>query len=691
MRALITLISLIAFTAFSLLASSFDVTPVQTYQTAFNATYAAYPEIPRGLLEAIAYTKTRIRHVQPKLEDPSCIGLPAYHGPMGLVLNGQAWFRENARTISGLSGISIEELLANPAANIQAVAHSMRTLTPVGYSSNDPLDWVAQLLATSELPMSSEPGGRFALDTYLYSIYQLMNETEFQEAYGTPNYNLDLESFFGSNNYAVLSAGSVELGEEVISGSLTYDPSVAYMAGPCYEFSGVLWVAASSTNYSSRSGTAISAVTIHTMQGYYAGSISWFQNPVANVSAHYNMRASDGQLTQMVCEVDKAWHVGTENAYTVGIEHEGFVSDPSWYTTTVYNKSAALSHDICDDRGILELRTYFKTGTGVLGGCTRVKGHQHFPNQSHTDPGTNWDWSYFYKKVNDPVATTSYTSGSGTFYDAGGALGNYVDDQRRLYVINPSGSSPVTLNFTSFNLELNWDYIYIYDGSSVYSPLLGVYTGTSGPGTITSSSGAISVEFRSDCATVAPGWACTWSSSGTPSSCATPSGTYTGPVGWTSATINWNPVSSATDYQVQGRKAGVGSFRSLSTPLTAKWLGIFQESTSYEWKVRAYCPGIGYSAYSVLNNFTTNTLRDGAISGDLAVWPNPANQYVQIAYQGQTNLQIIDLSGKVIWSSFSTFSASNPIRVDVSNWGAGLYTVAAVSDVASSSYRFVVK
>src|SRR3546814_10857401 len=51
------------------------------------------------------------------------------------------------------------------------------------------------------------------------------------------------------------------------------------------DFPGARWV--TSPNYSSRSGTAVREVAIHTMQGSYAGSISWFQNSSSQVSAHY--------------------------------------------------------------------------------------------------------------------------------------------------------------------------------------------------------------------------------------------------------------------------------------------------------------------------------------------------------------------------------------------------------------------
>ncbi|MEJ7698377.1 MAG: N-acetylmuramoyl-L-alanine amidase [Pyrinomonadaceae bacterium] len=98
---------------------------------------------------------------------------------------------------------------------------------------------------------------------------------------------------------------------------------------------------------------AVTHVTIHTTQGSYTSAINWFKNCAAGVSAHYVIRSSDGQITQMVREADKAWHVGTSNGYTVGIEHEGYVSDPgTWYTDAMYNASALLSRDILNSRGL---------------------------------------------------------------------------------------------------------------------------------------------------------------------------------------------------------------------------------------------------------------------------------------------------------------------------------------------------
>ena len=135
---------------------------------------------------------------------------------------------------------------------------------------------------------------------------------------------------------------------------------------------------------------AITAVVIHDTEETYAMTMSIFQDCSRQVSAHYVVRSSDGQITQMVLEKDKAWHVGTENGYTIGIEHEGYVAQTTWYTPAMYQSSANLVKDICNSGyGINPLRCYYGVscnGSCVLTSCITIKGHQHYPNQTHDDP-----------------------------------------------------------------------------------------------------------------------------------------------------------------------------------------------------------------------------------------------------------------------------------------------------------------
>jgi N-acetyl-anhydromuramyl-L-alanine amidase AmpD len=132
-------------------------------------------------------------------------------------------------------------------------------------------------------------------------------------------------------------------------------------------------------------------IVIHTTQGSYAGTISWFQNPKAHVSAHYVVRSADGTLAQVVLDKDLAWHAGNRkyNQQAIGIEHEGFVDDASWYTDAMYKSSAALTRALCTKYGIPMDRAH-------------IVGHYEIRPQKnkHTDPGRLWNWDKYMREVN---------------------------------------------------------------------------------------------------------------------------------------------------------------------------------------------------------------------------------------------------------------------------------------------------
>lgn len=492
------------------------------YQTEFEIAYEAFPEIPDGLLEAVAYAQTRIEHIQTHAE--GCAGLPVVSGVMGLTENGEGYFKNNLLMISALSGISVDEIKNDPQKNIyayaSAYAYQMNLLMQNDEKTNhvDALEnniakHIQILEILSEIPIDKNKANQFALDCFTYEVFRFLHDPNKQNTYHFPAYQLDFVSIYGEENFEVLSSTTVIINSEIIQ---SIDGDIYTPQFKSLEYAPAIWVAAPSCNYSSRSGTAISAVTIHTIQGSYAGAISWAQNCDANVSYHYVARSSDGQITQMVYEANKAWHVGSENPYTIGIEHEGYVTNPIWYTEAMYIGSANLVKDICNSGyGINPLRTFqgpATSGINVIGSCTKIKGHQHYPSQTHTDPGIYWNWEHYYQLINDNTTVTTYTASSGTFYDSGGAGSNYSDDERKLYLIQPSGAVTVSISFVSFNIETDWDYMYIYDGSSTTDPVLGVFTGGTLPSNITSTGAEMLIEFRSDCATVSSGWQINWSS-----------------------------------------------------------------------------------------------------------------------------------------------------------------------------------
>ena len=509
-------------TSMTLLATASHIeVPENPYQASFEKAYSIYPSIPKGFLEAIAYTQTRFYHLDGSQN--SCVGLPNALTVMGLIEDGKGYFRENLLKVSFLSGYPKEVIKSDPESSILAYAAAFKKLQQEKniFGIEQPDRYKEIFIELSELPLSNYIND-FAMQSHLYQLYWFLCQPEFQNAFGFPNYKIDLSECF-KGNYSVLSAGRVvvteqeiysESGEKFKSQSSNYPKSADY--------SPAIWNPAASCNYSSRGGTSISAVTIHDIEGSYAGAISWFQNCAAQVSAHYVLRSSDGQVTQMVLEANKAWHVGTENPYTIGLEHEGYLSTGyNWYTTAMYNSSAALVKDICNSGyGINSLRTGFwpwlpttnYNTSNIPGSCTKIKGHQHYPNQTHTDPGQYWNWDRYYKLINAPYTITStYTASSGTFYDSGGPSGNYSDDERKLYLFTQPGATNISFNFTAFGLENTWDYLYIYNGGSNWSPIVGIYTGTNSPGNLSINNDSVLVEFRSDCATTNIGWAANYS------------------------------------------------------------------------------------------------------------------------------------------------------------------------------------
>jgi hypothetical protein len=532
------------------------------YSAFFNKAYEQNPEVPRGILEAVAFTNTRFNHAIPNEKELTCTGIPKTYGVMGLTLDGKNAFKNNLVMISELSGYSIQEIIESPEKNILAYAKAYSILKDkAGISTNVIEDQVSIIMELSELPVSSERNNvtlaqNFAANANIYSILDFLNKSQYQSLYKLPQRNINLIAVFGQENYNVLSAPSVVLSAEGVSNRSgdTFKGNIPTgIMSP--DYGPALWVAACVNNYTYGRSMAVTAVAIHDMEGTYAGTISWFascDNPYFT-SSEYVMRSSDGQCTQMVLESNTGHHVYTENDYTIGIEHEGYYNQTGWYTTAMYNSSAALVRSICSRHSGVSTKAawYGPSCDGnynqcLVDQCIRIKGHQMFPNGGHMDPGLNWDWRRYYHLLNPMPAVTPLTAASGNTFDSGGASGNYANSERPFTLIAPTGASKITLTFTSFNLEANADNLFIYDGNTTAAPLIGKYTGTTSPGTIVSSGGSLLLEFRSDCSQTSTGWAASWTAPGVDNTAPTTS--ITAPTTW----ITQNFTASFTDVDNSG-------------------------------------------------------------------------------------------------------------------------------------------
>ena len=494
--------SLFVFFALSLLLPLFGLAQnaeLQNYKSAFETAYEACPDIPRGVLEAISFTNTHCNHLtDDNYFNDGPDAMPRAYGLMGLVKDGKNYFRENLHLVSELSGVSEAEILESPEKNVLAYAMAFDSLAKEG-KAIEIKGYLSVIQQLSELPVG-EDKDVYPMQSMLYSVCSFLNDAKKAEQYGFPKFDLNLKAVFGGY-YDMLTAP--KLG---VTRSPDYPPAI--------------WDPAPECNWESRTKD-VSAVVIHYTEGSYAGCISWFKNCDASVSAHYVIRSVDGQITQMVLEKDKAWHARTANGYTIGIEHEAYGNVWEFFTEEMYRSSADLVRSICSryetidnrrthDRDTLDNGVCVNNGLYNLGGegaCVAIKGHQHYPDQSHTDPGPYWDWNYYYKLINEGTPVTVMEGEEGRLDHQ-----NYGNDERKIWVIRGPEESKIQLDFSSFSLESDFDFLWVYDGDNVYAPKIGRWN-THSPGTVQSSGNVMCVEFRSDCATTDSGWEASWKAS----------------------------------------------------------------------------------------------------------------------------------------------------------------------------------
>ncbi|MGI6681750.1 MAG: N-acetylmuramoyl-L-alanine amidase [Myxococcota bacterium] len=187
------------------------------------------------------------------------------------------------------------------------------------------------------------------------------------------------------------------------------------------EYEGATWLPAHTNGYAEgRRNVPIDLIIIQVTEGTYANSIAWFQAAASGVSTHYLIRASDGDVTQMVEEANTAYHAGnmTYNRRSIGIEHEGYIANPDSFTTTMYQASADLVIHLCEKYNIPKDREHIIGQNEV----PDPNDPSQFGGIGHRQaPGQYWDWDYFMSLIRqDPPATTGELIGfvrEGDIYD----------------------------------------------------------------------------------------------------------------------------------------------------------------------------------------------------------------------------------------------------------------------------------
>jgi N-acetyl-anhydromuramyl-L-alanine amidase AmpD len=203
------------------------------------------------------------------------------------------------------------------------------------------------------------------------------------------------------------------------------------------------FVPAATSNYrKSSSARTISRIVIHITDGgsKISGPVSWFQNPKAQVSAHYIV-GQDGEVVQMVPHNDVAWHARSANADSIGIEHvantKGLMP-----TGAEYCASAALVNWLCTQYGIPMDRTH-------------ILGHSEADTSTtHTGcPNAVWDWNYYMSMVTSGTCE-EHPAQAQSFSAAVGASRHYSQPLRSRPM---AAAQPIRISrVLDVNFDVNW-------------------------------------------------------------------------------------------------------------------------------------------------------------------------------------------------------------------------------------------
>ncbi|HTF03292.1 MAG TPA: CUB domain-containing protein, partial [Bacteroidia bacterium] len=221
-------------------------------------------------------------------------------------------------------------------------------------------------------------------------------------------------------------------------------------------------------------------------------------------------------------------------------------------------------------------------------------------------------------------STSSVTTCTGTYYDAGGSAGNYGNNENTTMTFTSSTGDRLSFAFSFLNIETCCDRLYIYDGPTTAYPVIGVYTAN--PGTIVSSGTSLTFRFTSDVSGTGTGWAANISCT-TPPLTAYPltSGTVTA----CSGVIydNGGPAANYSDGAniTQTFTSGTSDFLQFSfLPYgyafgSADTLFIYDGATTSAPLIAAHCTGSEMETFTSTGNSVTLRFKSNA-SGNSVGW-----------------------------------------------------------------------
>jgi PKD repeat protein len=226
-----------------------------------------------------------------------------------------------------------------------------------------------------------------------------------------------------------------------------------------------------------------------------------------------------GECSPEMISTAKAWYaVGVGNDFTGAVSAAFYTPDTASCSAPLAvnfsnNSISALQYfwDFGDGSTSTDespVHTYLNTGTYTVTlvaiGCNGVADTIVLPSRVIIDENLPC-------VTNMPVGTanTTVNNCSGELYDSGGNL-DYLPSNFSVVTIQGGAGNTIQLDFLSFEFAAG-DNIRIFDGPNTSSPVIGTFSGTNLPPTITSTGSALTIRESTNAAIAKSGFHATWS------------------------------------------------------------------------------------------------------------------------------------------------------------------------------------
>lgn len=293
-----------------------------------------------------------------------------------------------------------------------------------------------------------------------------------------------------------------------------------------------------------------------------------------------------------------------------------------------------------------------------------------------------------------------------TFYDNGGLTANYLNDSDQTVTFYPANAGEkVTVSFSSFDTEISWDALYVFDGNSINAPqiastnpagsvpggLPGGFWGTTIPGPFTSTAidGSLTFRFRSDSAINKTGWVANITCA-LPSSCSSPTNLVISGINPNNMTIGWTETGNATQWNVN--VSGGGTTNTYQTNNNPYLISGLNPNTVYTISVVSVCNPNDYSIVSnsvsatttsippacggqFMDNGGANALYNNSSDVTTTIYPSVSGQVVTVSFTSFDVEAIYD--GLYVYNGNSInapqIASTNPSSTNPSGLTAGAY------------------